>query len=71
MIEAAATMLGINKYSVEGVGTVRIKEGTSKSINRELLIGELLFHVDSFVAKEIADKATKVSTYTSVEYRVK
>ena len=72
LIEPAMAMLDITSYVVEGVGRVTVKEGARSSINRELLIELMLLKgISVGTTQEIVSEATKVSTYTSVEYRVK
>ena len=70
IIEAAATMLGLKTFSKEGVGTVTVKQGTNKSLNREKLVEALLSRkVHYKKVTEAIEEATKVTTYTTVEYK--
>ena len=72
LIESSASMLGIKKYSIEGIGTVTLKEGTSRSLNKTKLTEGLLKRgVDYNVVNRAIGEATKVSQYTTVEYRRK
>ena len=70
LIEAAATMLGLKTFSKEGVGTVTVKQGTNKSLNREKLIEALLNRkVHYKKVTEAIEEATNTTTYTTVEYK--
>ncbi len=72
LIEPAMAMMGLTSYIVEGVGRVTVKEGSRSSINREMILEEMLkYGMSASAASDIVGRATKVSTYTSVEYRVK
>ena len=70
LIEAAATMLDIKTFSKEGVGTVTVKQGTNRSISADRLKESLLTNsVDSAIIIKVLEESTKVTTYTTVEYK--
>ena len=72
MIEAAMSMLGIDKYSVEGIGTLRLMETTRSSLNKDKMITSLVSQgVGVDIINNAVEEATKETTFTSVEFRDK